>query len=199
MADIITLQEYEDFDGMTSPYDSDEQSVIEQAIDNATAFIEDETGGRTFTNTALDPSPTDVVEIINVGGGATRLYVKNSPIQGVTDIEYWDGTQWVQIDSVANPYTFKPGSRIVYFINGYKPFKSWQQWRVTYTYGFDDDFPQKLKWACYIVAKHFKNMTERQGINVQQDGEQNFTYGSPAFKGIPKEALTVIRRFKNYV
>lgn len=197
MADIITVAEYEDYDGLPSPVEIQTKTDITNAITNATAVIEDETGGRTFV--VADPSPsvhdlTELAEIVD-GRNAKRIYVKNGPIQSVSKIEYWDGDEWQEITYVSQPFTFKPNTHIVYYQDGSKFSSGYQNYRVTYSYGFDNDFPQKLKYACYLIAKSIYNLSNRQGITTQQDGEQNWNYSHDA----PKMAVDIIAKYRHFV
>jgi hypothetical protein len=185
---IITADEYETYDGLPSPTENVEQ--IAAAVDLATALIEKEAGKRTF---ALDgePSPLDNVEILN-SKGTNRVWTKDAPIQAVSKIEYWNGTAWQEYDSTSYPYMFIPGSNCVYFTDGHKFPEGWRNIRVTFEYGFDDDYPDDLKLACYQLAKHIVNEADRQGILIQSDGEQKFHYRDK----LPELAMNIARRYK---
>lgn len=185
---IITTDDYEVYDALPSPTENEEQ--IAAAIGLATKVMEEEAGGRTF---ALDgePSPLDNVETLN-GEKAGRIWTKDAPIQAVSKIEYWDGTVWQEYDSVTYPYTHKPGSNCIYFTGGHKFYRGWQNIRVTFEYGFDTDYPDDLKLACYQIAKHIVNEADRQGVMIQSDGEQKFHYRDK----LPELAVKVARRYK---
>jgi hypothetical protein len=185
MADIITLAEYRDYDDLPSPTENEGQ--IEKAIDAATSYIE-KRAGRVFEDNS--PSPVDAVEILD-GKDTNRLYTHNAPINAVSKLEYWDGTQWVEYDSTSYPYSFKSGSNIIYFTDGHTFYAGWQNIRATFTYGYTT-VPEDLKLACYLIAKHIVNLAERLGITTQTDGEQSFSYEQT----IPKEAQNIIARYR---
>lgn len=187
MADILTIDEYRDYDDLPSPAENDDQ--IEKAIDAATSYIEKKTG-RVF-DVADNPSPNDAVEILN-GNGTSRVYTRNAPVATVSKLEYWDGTAWQEYDSTTYPYSFKSGSNIVYFTEGHRFYKGWQNIRVTFEYGYTTALPEDLKLACFLIAKHIVMEADRTGISSQSDGEQTFSYDH----NMPKSALEIIKRYK---
>jgi len=188
---IITIDDYEIYDGLPSPTENEEQ--IEAAIDLAIGVIEKEAGGRTFAIYGVSPlpSPLDNVEILN-GKETCRIWTKDAPILDVSKIEYWNGSAWEEYDSTSYPYSFIPGSNCVYFTNGHKFRKGWRNIRVTFEYGFDTDYPDDLKLACYQLAKHIVNEADRQGVLIQSDGEQKFHYRDK----LPEMAVKTARRYK---
>lgn len=185
MAHIIEIQDYRLYDDLPSPSESDAQ--IDVALEAASNYISNETGGRTFLN---GHGPEETTDILN-GKGTSRLFTKNAPIQSITILEYWDGTQWVEYDLVTYPYSFKADTNTIYFTQGHKFYGGFQNIRVTYTHDFDT-FPEELKYACYVVAKQFILEADRQGISTQSDGEQNFGY----IHTIPKTVIDIIHRYK---
>jgi hypothetical protein len=188
MANIITYSEYDAYDDLPSPADNATQ--IQNAIASATAWIENQTG-RVF-EVVGDPSP--VVETVIVSGlGGRYLYVANSPITALTTLEYWDGRAWVEYDAITTPYTFKTGTNHIYFTQGHKFYKGRDNIRVTFEYGYASAFPTDLKYACYLMAKHEVDNSERLGIKRQEDGEQNFWYDHKP----PEEMAKVVRRYKH--
>ncbi len=189
MADIITLANYKAYDDQPSPMDSGTEAQIEAAIDLATSYIE-QSCGRVF-DIADSPSPLEAVEILN-GNGTSRLYTRNSPVQAVTTLEYWDGDSWAEYDSTTYPHSFKAGSNCIYFTQGHKFVKGFQNIRATFEYGYTTALPNDLKYACFLVAKHIVLEAERQGIQNQTDGEQTFNYEH----SIPKVARAIIARYK---
>lgn len=194
MSNLITVAEYEDYDQLVSPVDAQTEADITAAISNATAYIEQETGGRTFKIADLSPSGDEAAEVVN-GRGQIRIYTKNGPVASVSKLEYWDGDEWQEITYNEHEYTFKPNSHVIYFQDGMKFHSGYQNWRITYSYGYDTSFPQELKYAAYVMAKHFYNETNRQGIATQQDGEQNWNYTHK----IPDSAITIIHKYRYFV
>ena len=188
--DIITLSEYKSYDDVPSPSDGDNQ--IDFAIDLSTSLIEKRTG-RVF-QLGDNPSPIDVLETIN-GLGTKRLFVRQSPVIEVSKIEYYDGTQWQEQTAIEAPRTFKPDSNIIYFTDGFKAHKGYENWRVTYTYGYLVSLPNDLKFACYKIAKWIIDESNRQGMRNQSDGEQSFEYFAYN-KNLPEEAVGVVERYK---
>ena len=188
---IITVDEYKTYDDLPSPAENADQ--IAAAVDLATALIEKEAGERMFAiyGVSPPPSPVDAVETLN-GEETNRIWTKDAPIQSVSKIEYWDGTAWQEYDSAVYPYAHKPDSNCVYFTNGHKFYRGWQNIRVTFEYGFDADYPDDLKLACYQFAKHIVDEAERQGIFIQADGEQRFHYRDK----LPELAVVTARLYR---
>ncbi len=189
MADIITLAEYRKFDDLPSPAENELQIGV--AIDSAVAHIEKITDRVFEVFNDPSPSPTDATETLD-GKGTARVYTRNAPIITISKLEYWDGLTWQEYDNTTNPYTFKTKSNIVYFTDGHKFYKGWQNIRVTFEYGYTVALPNDLKYACYLIAKHYAMEAERLGINNQSDGEQSFSYTHT----IPKEATNIIARYR---
>jgi len=147
------------------------------------------------------PSPvpeTTIVEILN-GTGSYRLFTRNAPVTYLDKLEYWDGTQWLEVDIVSTPYIFKADSNIIYYTQGHVFPKGWQNIRATFDYGYTTELPDNLKYACYLVTKHIVNEAERQGLKGQTDGEQTFSYEHNSFSyrhTIPLLAQQIISKYK---
>ena len=187
---IISHEEYHAFDDLPSPIeDEDQETQITAAIKLATSYIEEKTGREYYV--ANDPSPNDVIEILD-GNGSSRLYTRNAPIIVVSKIEYWTGTQWDEYDSTSYPYTYKVDSNIVYFTQGHKFFKGYQNIRVTFEFGYDTELPHDLKLACYLITKHIIMESVRLGITSQTTGEQTFSYEH----SMDSQAMEIIARYK---
>jgi hypothetical protein len=186
---IISLDDYKIIDDTPSPIDNDEQ--IEAAIVVASDWIENLTG-RTFEilSASPSPSPTSTIEILD-GKNSIRLFTNNGPVTAIDKIEYWDGSDWFEYDTVSFPYTFKTGSNCIYFTLGHRFYKGYQNIRVTYSYGYET-IPQDLAYACYLLTRHILNESERSGIRSQADGEQRFDYDHE----IPAEINKIIIRYK---
>lgn len=184
---LITYSEYLDFDDAPSPIEHGNQ--VTQAIATANAYIENQTG-RSF-EIADNPSPVEQMEILN-GNGTSRLYTSDAPITAVSKLEYWDGDSWEEYNSTDYPYSFKPGSNIIYFTERHIFYKGWQNIRATYEYGFTTDYPDDLKWACFLIAKFVVTEADRLNLRTQTDGEQSFGYDHK----FPKEATDIIWRYR---
>jgi len=191
MANIITITEYREYDDSPSPMANESQIMV--AIELATAIIEKMTGRTYEVLGSPSPSPEsyEVIEILN-GNGTNRIYTHNAPITAVSKVEYWNGTKWEEYDSVTYPYTFKTDSNIIYFTEGHKFYTAWQNIRVTFEYGYTDEFPDDLKLACYLITKHIVLEAERLNIKSQSDGEQSFSYDH----NLPPLAKQLIARYK---
>lgn len=187
---LITISEYIVMDDSPSPLSNENQ--VSTMITKATSYIEKKTGQLFYYDSpSPSPSPLETVEIIS-GKGSTRLYVKNSPIVSITKIEYWNTTEWYELSIVTYPYVFKNDSYIIYSQDGFTFWEGYQNWRVTYTYGYmSESYPEDLKYACYLLTKYFLQRVDRQGLQSQTDGEQSFTYD----KAVPKEATEIIARY----
>jgi hypothetical protein len=186
MASIISVDDFYTLDDSPSPPHNPDQ--IANAILVATAKIEN-LCGRVFE---IAPSPASVVETLN-GNGSCRIYTKQAPVTAVTKIEYWDGTTWQEYELTMYPYTFKADSNIIYFTEGHRFDRGFQNIRVTFTYGYDA-FPDDLQWACFIFAKHAIFSANKHGFAQQSDGEQNFQYRDD--KAALEAAMAVVLRYK---
>lgn len=196
---LISVSEYNEFDNAPSPLLNSDQ--ITAAIEAATYIIETRTG-RTFVvlSASPSPSPVDTVEIVN-GLGCPRVYTHNAPIISVSKLEWWDGMNWQEYDDTSYPRQVKANSNIIYLTNqsswavqGFTFYKGYQNIRITYTYGYEDELPKDLQYACYLLAKHMLEEVEQGNIQTQTDGEQSYTYFKK--EKLPVAIEAIIARYR---
>lgn len=196
MADLITIQEYYDWIGLTSPYDSDDETQIEKMITWGSNWLLKKLG-RNFTDSA---SPIESVEIFS-GNGKSRYFTLEAPISSVSTIEYWDGSVWTEIDLTQQLYT--NNENYIYFQDGNTFFKpgllNLNNWRVTYYYG-GTGIPTDIKMALCMFVSGQITVTERMGdVVLQQDGEQKFQYGSRKSEITAEKTFSgIINEYKRY-
>ena len=176
MAMLITLDEYHTWAEITSPYDTDTDAQITQAIEWATDEIQNRLG-RNFTSAV---SPTLEIEEIFTGRGLVRYYTKQAPLNSIDTIEYWDGNVWTEVDIVVTPYSIYD-TNYVYFTQGSKFFKpgslQMNNWKITYTYG--GAIPEDLKKAVAMITSGTVSLVNNMdNLRSQEDGEQKFSYGA---------------------
>lgn len=188
---IVTLEEYLAYANI--PASPPNEAQIEAALTRAAGEIERLTQ-RDFN---IDTSPFDglsPIELVEVfdGTDAFRYYTRQAPIVEVTELEYWDGTQWVSVDDSNMTYSTNLTDGEVFFDDRYKFWKGVENWRVTYTY--DPTVPEDLKLACLMIAQYIISRGKFSGISSQSDGEQSFSYKLE----IPQEAYDICQRYRRY-
>jgi hypothetical protein len=198
---MITIAEYAEFANKTLPLKNEAQ--VEALIEMATEIIEKEIDRDLY---ACSPSPIDIVEVFD-GNGNFRIWTKNAPIDSVETIEYWTGTEWQDVSELNMTFTWDETTGKVWFTERYTFHKGIDNWRITYNYGFTDDIPADLKYACFLLTKHFEDIQSRQGIRSQSDGEQSFTYAENmdvlwqtpfGFSSVSRDFTTIIAKYKRY-
>jgi len=184
---MITVNEYARFANKSIPLDNEEQ--IEALIDAATEIMEKEIDRDLYE---CSPSPVDVVEIFN-GRGTFRMWTKQAPIDSITSIEYWTGTEWMDVSDLNMTYEFDADTGKVWFTERYTFHEGVDNWRITYSYGFAS-IPEDLKYACYLMVRYLSERQSREGIKSQSDGEQSFTYETD--QTIPKSYTSILAKYK---
>jgi len=187
---MITIAEYARFANKSVPLDNETQ--IEALIDVATEIMEREIDRDLY---ACSPSPLDVVETFN-GRGSFRVWTKQAPIDDVTTVEYWTGTEWQDVSELNMTFEFDSTTGKIWFTERYVFHEGVDNWRITYSYGFTEGIPEDLKYACYLLTKHLIDHPNRQGIMSQSDGEQSFTYGSD--ENLPKRYVDILANYKRW-
>jgi hypothetical protein len=187
---MITIAEYAEFANKTLPLENEAQ--VEALIEMATEVIEKELDRDLY---ACSPSPIDVVEVFDDNGNF-RMWTKNAPIDSVDTIEYWTGTEWQDVSEFNMTFTWDETTGKVWFTERYTFHQGVDNWRITYSYGYTDGIPADLKYACFLLTKHFENIQSRQGIRSQSDGEQSFTYELD--QTVPKGYTQIIAKYKRY-
>lgn len=189
---LVTLAEYVAFANL--PAAPANQTQIEAAIDRASNEINRLTQ-RAFDADTESPyealSPEDVIEIFD-GNDAFRYFTRQAPIVAVSELEYWDGTQWYSVDDANMAYTLDTTNGEIWFDERHKFHKGQENWRVTYTY--DPTVPDDLKTACLEITQFYIEQGKHGQLSSQADGEQSFGYKIQ----IPDNAFSICQRYRRY-
>ncbi|MDD1749232.1 MAG: hypothetical protein LUO89_05085 [Methanothrix sp.] len=131
------------------------------------------------------------------GQGGMKLFTPQGPIQTVDAIEYWNGTEFEAVDSdTYTDYIGGPDRDYIAFREQYRWVKGQDNWRVTYTYGYDS-LPADLKRALLMIAQAFTKISTRSpDIKSQSDGEQTFTYSDAQVSNIAPDAEAILMRYR---
>ena len=185
---LITHADYYEFADLTSPVT--EESRIDDAIADAESFVE------TYLSRAIavnNPSPIEAIEIFS-GRDQIFYWSKQVPISSVVKIEYWNGTNWIDVVAVdGHTICFDAISGKVWFEERCAFFKGRYNWRMTYNYGYAV-LPSDFKRALCILTKHFIQQADFMGLKSQSDGEQNFSYDTT----IPSLAIQILNYYKRF-
>ncbi|MGD8785894.1 MAG: hypothetical protein PVJ60_00595 [Phycisphaerales bacterium] len=190
---IIELADLERPLNVDSTKDNFPEEFLENLINSVTEFIEKETNNKFITG-------SDTYEF--EGNGQTKKRMRYAPIVGnidVTNISYWDKTQWTALDSaytISNDNKWDKG--ILEFTNGYR-FSESLKWKVVYSYGYArQSIPWDLKAACIgLVGLRFKLFNnDKLGISTWSRSDQAFVY---EFNKMPEWIRLTLNQYKRFV
>lgn len=190
---IISTADYMTFAGLTAPL-TNEKQVLE-AIRAAIQYAETLCSCTFAIHSDVNPT----THIWTFGGkGTAKLYTPNAPIQSVTYVEYWNGTDWEEIDSVTYTPVIDDNGDYIYFRENYTWDRGTANWRVTYIYGFTS-LPADLKRAILQIAQSYTTtITRDPSIKSQSDGEQTITYREVGETTIPTEAERTLQQYRRF-
>ena len=190
MADLITLEEYKEIEGLSSPKDD---LRLEQLIDSVSQLVKTYCG-----NSIVDHYSTNKEEEFNIDWHTHIVQLTESPVNAVVSVQ--------KRDSVAESYTTVPTTDYyldkktdsVLYVTG-STYKNWPRGaaavKVTYTAGYDD-CPKDLKLAVVDLIKYyFKNEAVARrtlaGATVENQG-------TGEGRGFPDHIKRILDMYKNF-
>ncbi len=166
---LVTVAEFYDMLGIDADNIGYNDNQIITLINMVTKRIEN------YCQRIFVPS-TSVSEIF--GGDDTKDYwVRNKHITAITAIYKWGGTSWNELTITSYPYTYSTGGR-VYFTNGDIFSRGYDNYKLTYTYGYArGSLPVDLKMACCIwVHRALLKISGKEGIQSESFGDVTTTF-----------------------
>lgn len=128
-------------------------------------------------------------------GDNTAIYnTPNAPITATPTLYYWDGLTWQTDTNWAFTNDLEKGK--VRFNDGNVFFKGEDNWKISYTYGWDlKDIPADLQSACLrLIATNKKLFDDNlHGVNSRSFGDQSIGY---TFEKIPASVLATIYSYR---
>jgi len=190
MADLITLEEYKEIEGLQSPKDD---LRLEQLIDSVSQLVKTYCG-----NSIVDFYSTNKEEEFNIDWHTHIVQLTESPVNAIVSVE--------KRDSVAESYTTVPSTDYyldkktdsVLYVTG-STYKNWPRGaaavKVTYTAGYEN-CPTDLKLAVVDLIKYyFKNEAVARrtlaGATIENQG-------SGEGRGFPDHIKRILDMYKNF-
>lgn len=179
-------------------------------LENATSFAEDYTS-RTLERESDTP---DILEYRN-GRNKRELYLDEYPVDSITLVEIWDGSEWETID--AAHYELRKLRTLIYPLKTKRADAVYPFWprtndgiRITYSAGYlttdwmsltvvaSFGVPRDLEQAvCMIARKAWYDGKgsgqTRAGLTSVSRGDESVGFGTDRFeKGMPPEAQAIL-------
>lgn len=195
MTDLISLQDYKDAVGKTSP---DEDTQLSSIIASVSQLV------KTYCNNSfVDHYSTPTTETFTVMHPTKELFLKHTPVVNISTVEvrttYASGYE--TITEGANEYYLNPANDSI-MRTGSSGFKTWPlgpgSVRVTYTGGYAE-VPLDLRLALVDLVEYYKNNEQKprrsSGASHQENAGAN-SLGSPDFPDHIKRVMELYRNIE---
>jgi hypothetical protein len=146
MADLITLEEYKEQEGITSPKDD---LRLNRIIPSVSQLVKTYCG-----NSILDFYSTNKVETFNIEYGTNLIQLTESPLNTVISVEERGNPteSYVILDDTTDFYVDTTTDSIMLHSRNFK--KGYGAVKVTYTAGYPE-CPEDLKLAVYDLVTYY--------------------------------------------
>lgn len=149
MANLITLADYKQIEGLTNPKDD---FRINQLIDSVSQLVKTYCG-----NSIVDYYSTNKVETFNVDWNTHIMQLTESPVNSIVSIEKRDSVTESYTTVPTTDYYLDKTTDSVLYVTG-STYKSWPMGagavKVTYTAGYES-CPEDLKLAVFDLVKYY--------------------------------------------
>lgn len=197
---LTTRQLVKDYLGIATG-DTTYDTVIDELINYATAFIKNYTGGRNFL-------ATDYVDMYDTYRGRRKIFLRQFPVNTVTKVEYRSGVPTAVIWLV-----YDPNSYLVYLKSGYIHFYGQLPQvslglQVTYNAGYLIDFnnpfdptkhtlPADLTMVANEIIAKIYNTRKSAGILQETTEGQSISYSFKA-RELDDHSANILASYKAY-
>lgn len=195
MANLITVEEYKEAEGITSPKDDLRLNTLVPAVSQLV---------KTYCgNSIVDYYSTEKVEVLNVNWETHLIQLTESPVNSITSVE--------ERDSYNSSYTTLSADDYEYYLDSATDslirttgvsYRNWRQGpgavRVTYTAGYEV-CPEDLKLAVidlitYYLKDEYKERKTLAGASVQNQTSTSLS-NNVAFPDHIKRVLDLYKNF----
>lgn len=195
MANLITVEEYKEAEGITSPKDDLRLNTLVPAVSQLV---------KTYCgNSIVDYYSTEKVEVLNVNWETHLIQLTESPVNSITSVE--------ERDSYNSSYTTLSADDYEYYLDSATDslirttgvsYRNWRQGpgavRVTYTAGYEV-CPEDLKLAVidlitYYLKDEYKERKTLAGASVQNQASTSLS-NNVAFPDHIKRVLDLYKNF----
>jgi hypothetical protein len=193
MADLITLREYKDMEGITNPKDD---YNLSQLISSVSQLIKTYCG-----NSIIDHYAVNKTEIFNMEWQTHLVQLTESPVNTIVSVEVRDSVTSSYSTVQPTDYYLDQNTDTVFYVTG-STYKNWPRGpgavRVTYTAGYLNT-PLDLKLAVidlvtYYFRDEYKERRTLAGATLQNPGSSSQD-SSVAF---PDHIKRILDLYKNH-
>jgi len=193
MADLITLREYKDLEGIQNPKDD---YNLSQLIVSVSQLVKTYCG-----NSFVDFYSTNKVETFSINWETTLIQLTESPVNTIVSVEIRDSVTSSYSTVQPTDYYLDSNTDTVFYVTG-SSYKNWPRGpgavRITYTAGYQN-LPSDLKLAVidlitYYYRDEYKERRTLAGATLQNPGSSSQD-SSVAFPDHIKRVLDLYKNF----
>ena len=190
MADLITLEDYKEIEGLTSPKDD---LRLEQLIDSVSQLVKTYCG-----NSIVDFYSTDKVEEFTIDFDTHMVQLTESPLVSVSSVEKRTSFTESYTTVPTTEYYLDKTTDSILYVSG----NSYLHWpkgpaavKVTYRAGYAS-CPLDLKLAVVDLIKYYFKNEAAQRRTLQGATIEN--QGSGEGRGFPDHIKRILDMYKNF-
>jgi hypothetical protein len=193
MADLITLREYKDMEGIQNPKDD---YNLSQLITSVSQLVKTYCG-----NTFVDFYSTDKVETFTIDWNTHLVQLTESPVVSVSAVETRDSVTSSYQAVTSTNYYLDENTDTVFYVTG-SSYKNWPKGpgsvKITYRAGYSS-LPSDLKLAVidlitYYYRDEYKERKTLAGATLQNPG----TSSQDSSVAFPDHIKRVLDLYKNF-
>lgn len=193
MADLITLDEFKEYEGLSS---SNDDLRLERIIPSVSQLVKTYCG-----NSIIDFYNTDKVEVFSIKWDTTIIQLTESPLVSVSLVEEKNSFNGEYVELQSNKYSIDYDTDSIFRIEGFQ-YRDWalgpSSVRVTYRAGYDEA-PIDLKLAVIDLVNYYwrDEHKERRSIAGASIENQGVT-GIKNSGNFPDHIQRVLDLYKTY-
>ena len=190
MADLITLEDYKEIEGLQSPKDD---LRLEQLIDSVSQLVKTYCG-----NSIVDHYSTNKVEEFNIDWLTHVVQLTESPVNAIVSVEKRDSVTASYTTVPTTDYYLDKTTDSVLYVTG-STYKNWPRGagavKVTYKAGYSA-CPTDLRLAVVDLIKYYMKDEHTQRRTLSGATLEN--QGTGATAGFPDHIKRVLDMYKNF-
>ncbi len=190
MADLITLADYKEAEGLTSPKDD---LRLTSVIESVSQLVKTYCG-----NSIVDYYSTNKVEEFNIDWSTHIVQLTESPVNSVVSVEKRDSVTASYTTVPTTDYYLDTTTDSVLYVTG-STYKNWPRGagavKVTYTAGYSE-VPKDLQLAIVDLVKYY--FKDEKAARKTLSGATIENQGTGDDKGFPDHIKRVLDLYKNF-
>ena len=190
MTDLITLADYKEAEGLTSPKDDIRLTSV---IDSVSQLVKTYCG-----NSIIDHYSTNKVEEFNIDWHTHIVQLTESPVNTIVSVEKRDSVTASYTTVPTTDYYLDKKTDSVLYVTG-STYKNWPRGaaavKVTYTAGYSE-CPSDLKLAVIDLIKYY--MKDEHVMRRTIAGATMENQGTGESRGFPDHIKRILDMYKNF-